>query len=119
MRSFTALSLAVIACVLSTGTEAATNPFPMPKCHGFILEEATIDTIQARLKYGHLTSHQLVECYVNRVNKINPFMKYVLFFLPNFPNFFFKHMHDALMYDIMWNETLFHVFLKVITYIFL
>jgi amidase len=78
MRSFTALSLAVVACVLSTGTEAATNPFPMPKCHGFTLEEATIDTIQARLKSGRLTSHQLVECYVDRVNKINPFMKYVL-----------------------------------------
>jgi amidase len=75
MRSLTALSLTVLACAFSSVANAAKNPFPMPKCHGFTLEEASIDAIQKRLESGHLTSHQLVECYVERVNTINPFMK--------------------------------------------
>ncbi|KAH8551396.1 amidase family protein [Umbelopsis sp. PMI_123] len=78
MRSFTALSLSLLTCTLSSVTNAATNPFPMPKCHGFTLEEATIDEIQERLESGHLTSYQLVECYVDRVDQINPYMKGVI-----------------------------------------
>jgi len=78
MRSLTALSLTVLACAFSSIANAAKNPFPMPKCHGFTLEEASIDAIQKRLESGHLTSHQLVECYVERVNTINPFMKGVI-----------------------------------------
>lgn len=43
-----------------------TNLFPMEKCGGFELEEATIDQMQAAMANGTLTSVQLVVCYMIR-----------------------------------------------------
>ncbi|OZJ04586.1 hypothetical protein BZG36_02768 [Bifiguratus adelaidae] len=44
----------------------------MAECQGVTLEEASIDTIQWYLSSGKLTSRQLVECYLQRVQQLNP-----------------------------------------------
>ena len=54
----------------------ASNLFPMPLCHGFHLEEATIDQIQAALSSHILTSEQLVTCYLDRVYQVAEYIKY-------------------------------------------
>lgn len=49
--------------------------FPMRHCHGFKLEEASIDEIQAQLSNGALTSVQLLECYMDRIHQTQPYLK--------------------------------------------
>jgi amidase len=51
--------------------------FPMRRCHGFKLEEATIDQIQGRLENGTFTSVELLECYLDRIHQTQPYLKYV------------------------------------------
>jgi len=51
--------------------------FPMRRCHGFKLEEATVDQIQERLENGAFTSVELLECYLDRVHQTQPYLKYV------------------------------------------
>lgn len=51
--------------------------FPMRHCHGFKLEEASIDEIQKQLSKGTFTSVQLLECYLDRVYQTQPYLKYV------------------------------------------
>ncbi|KAG0167706.1 hypothetical protein DFQ28_005788 [Apophysomyces sp. BC1034] len=68
-----ALALGVVNIVA-----AAENPFPMPKCNGFELEEASIDAIQEALSSGKLTSRDLVKCYLDRIDLINPYMHAVI-----------------------------------------
>ena len=53
----------------------ASHLFPMPLCHGFQLEEATIDQIQAALAHGRLTSEQLVTCYLTRNYQVAEYIK--------------------------------------------
>lgn len=53
--------------------------FPMRTCHGFKLEEATIDQIQAELTIGTFTAVQLLDCYMDRVYQTQPYLKYVMF----------------------------------------
>ena len=53
------------------------SQFPMRHCHGFKLEEASVDDIQARLSKGTLTSVQLLECYLERIAQTQPYLKYV------------------------------------------
>lgn len=50
--------------------------FPMRRCHGFKLEEATVDQIQERLENGTFTSVELLECYLDRVHQTQPYLKY-------------------------------------------
>lgn len=50
--------------------------FPMRRCHGFKLEEATIDDIQTQLSLGKLTSVDLVECYTGRIFQTDGYVKY-------------------------------------------
>jgi amidase len=52
--------------------------FAMRPCHGFKLEEATIDQIQAELEIGTFTGVQLLECYMDRVHQTQPYLKYVM-----------------------------------------
>ncbi|EEP77697.1 conserved hypothetical protein [Uncinocarpus reesii 1704] len=54
-----------------------TSLFPMPLCHGFRLEEATIDELQAQLTSGRLTSVDLVECYTERIFQTNGYVNAV------------------------------------------
>lgn len=49
--------------------------FPMRLCHGFKLEEASVDEIQAQLSNGSLTSVQLLECYMDRIHQTQPYLK--------------------------------------------
>lgn len=100
------LAALVFACLVQLSYAKVHHPFPMPLCHGFKLEEATVDQIQARLMSGKLTSVQLVQCYVEvrirrfvfysanmrmlvlkllnrllnqqRINQLNPYLKYVV-----------------------------------------
>lgn len=49
--------------------------FPMRHCHGFELEEASVDEIQAQLSNGAFTSVQLLECYMDRIHQTQPYLK--------------------------------------------
>ena len=51
--------------------------FPMPSCHGFTLEEATIDHLQHAMSNGKLTSVNILNCYLARVTQTNGYIKYV------------------------------------------
>ena len=53
-----------------------TNAFSMPLCNGFRLEEATIDDIQDALTNGHLTSVDLVLCYLQRIQQTQNYIRY-------------------------------------------
>ena len=59
---------------------AADNPglFPMPRCHGVTIEEATIDQLQQYLSNGTLTSQQLVVCYMQRMWQVEEYVNSVL-----------------------------------------
>ncbi|RUS19063.1 amidase signature domain-containing protein [Endogone sp. FLAS-F59071] len=72
------LAALVLACLIQLSYAKVHHPFPMPLCHGFKLEEATVDQIQARLISGKLTSVQLVQCYIERINELNPHLKVVI-----------------------------------------
>ncbi|CAG8003898.1 unnamed protein product [Penicillium nalgiovense] len=50
----------------------------MRPCHGFKLEEATIDQIQAELEVGTFTGVQLLECYMDRVHQTQPYLNAIL-----------------------------------------
>ncbi|KAI1504359.1 amidase [Biscogniauxia marginata] len=56
------------------------NLFPMAPCgdHDFVLEEATIDDMQAAMRNGALTSVQLVTCYLIRTFQTNEYINSVL-----------------------------------------
>lgn len=56
--------------------EDGSKLFPMPDCHGFKLEEATVDQIQAALSSGGLTSVQLVGCYLDRIYQVDGYLRY-------------------------------------------
>jgi len=49
--------------------------FPMPSCHGFTLEEATIDQMQQALNQSKLNSQQLVTCYLRRIYQTDEYIK--------------------------------------------
>ncbi|OQD60724.1 hypothetical protein PENPOL_c021G00277 [Penicillium polonicum] len=52
--------------------------FHMRTCHGFKLEEATIDQIQAELAIGTFTTVQLLDCYMDRVYQTQPYLNAIL-----------------------------------------
>ncbi|KAJ6037204.1 hypothetical protein N7540_001483 [Penicillium herquei] len=54
------------------------SQFPMRKCHGFTLEEASVDDIQLRLSNGTFTSVQLLECYLDRIAQTQPYLNAIL-----------------------------------------
>ncbi|KAJ5279710.1 hypothetical protein N7478_005082 [Penicillium angulare] len=54
------------------------SQFPMRNCHGFKLEEASVDDIQARLTNGTFTSVQLLECYLDRITQTQPYLNAIL-----------------------------------------
>lgn len=62
---------------LQTGANAISGQFPMPLCHGFKLEEATIDQMQKEMADGHLTSYQIVKCYLERIYQTDFYVRYV------------------------------------------
>ncbi|EXJ82032.1 hypothetical protein A1O1_08100 [Capronia coronata CBS 617.96] len=54
------------------------NPFPMAKCYGVPLEEATIDQMQAWMSSGNLTSRQLTLCYLGRILQLNDYVNAIM-----------------------------------------
>jgi amidase len=62
--------------VLQNGSLADSGRFPMPLCHGFRLEEATIDQLQRELSRGRLTSVQLALCYLQRVYQADGYIRW-------------------------------------------
>ncbi|KGO41805.1 Amidase [Penicillium expansum] len=52
--------------------------FPMRTCHGFQLEEATVDQIQTELANGTFTSVELLKCYMDRVYQTQPYLNAIL-----------------------------------------
>lgn len=54
-----------------------TCPFPMEKCHGITLEEATIDELQELMNNGNLSSVKLVTCYLQRIQQTDSFIRYL------------------------------------------
>jgi amidase len=61
--------------VLEAGAESDSGQFPMPLCHGFKLEEATIDQLQEAMKDGKLSSKKLVGCYLQRIYYTNFYIR--------------------------------------------
>ncbi|KAJ5653759.1 hypothetical protein N7490_000762 [Penicillium lividum] len=57
---------------------AGSTLFPMRHCHGFQLEEASVDDLQKRLTNGTFTSVQLLECYLNRIAQTQPYLNAIL-----------------------------------------
>lgn len=66
--------------------DAANTPglFPMPKCHGVVIEEATIDQLQFHLANGNLTSQKLALCYLQRIYQVDEYVNTVLEINPDF-----------------------------------
>ncbi|KAI9730402.1 MAG: hypothetical protein M1834_005912 [Cirrosporium novae-zelandiae] len=61
----------------------ASSLFPMSLCHGFKLEEATIDEIQDQLDAGNLTSVDLLHCYYDRIYQVDSYTNAILQFNPD------------------------------------
>jgi amidase len=61
--------------LLQNGSQADSGQFPMPLCHGFTLEEATIDQLQEELSSGRLTSMKLVLCYLRRIYQTDSYIR--------------------------------------------
>lgn len=61
--------------LLQNGPAADSGQFPMPLCHGFKLEEATIDKLQEELSSGRLTCVQIVLCYLRRVYQTDEYIR--------------------------------------------
>lgn len=78
-----------------------TELFPMPSCHGFTLEEATMDQMQAAMSSGQLTSKQLVMCYMKRIYQTDQYIKYVntLFALSSKSCVFLLDRAESLIWD--------------------
>lgn len=62
---------------LQNGASADSGQFPMPLCHDFTLEEATIDQLQQYLSNGNLTSVQLALCYLKRIYQTDEYIRSV------------------------------------------
>ncbi|CAG8158901.1 unnamed protein product [Penicillium olsonii] len=54
------------------------SQFPMRRCHGFKLEEATVDQIQERLANGTFSTVELLACYLDRVYQTQPYLNAIL-----------------------------------------
>jgi len=61
--------------VLQNGSLVDDGLFPMPSCHGFKLEEATIDQLQQQLSNGSLTSVTLTLCYLQRIYQTDGYIR--------------------------------------------
>jgi len=61
--------------LLQNGSNADSGQFPMPLCHGFKLEEATIDQLQQALSARKLTSVQIVLCYLQRIYQTDEYIR--------------------------------------------
>lgn len=70
--------------VLQDGALADSGQFPMPQCHGFTLEEATIDQLQEALSKGQLTSVDLALCYLQRIYQTDAYIRAIMELNPDY-----------------------------------
>jgi amidase len=61
--------------LLQNGSLADSGQFPMQLCHGFKLEEATIDQLQQEMSGGRLTSVQITFCYLQRIYQTDEYIR--------------------------------------------
>ncbi|KAK8072768.1 hypothetical protein PG996_006116 [Apiospora saccharicola] len=47
------------------------DPFPLPKCKGVEIADLPVGSLQELLRKGNLTSHDLVQCYLARIEQTN------------------------------------------------
>ncbi|KIY46656.1 amidase signature enzyme [Fistulina hepatica ATCC 64428] len=66
------------SCAFASLTTPAETLFPMPKCQGLDLEEATVSQLQDWMSRGLLNSKQLVACYVRRIDQVDSMIKSVI-----------------------------------------
>ncbi|KAJ7879665.1 amidase signature domain-containing protein [Mycena leptocephala] len=67
------------ALILLSGALAeSTNPFPVKKCNGLVIEDVDIDTVQSYFHRNLLTAQQLTQCYIDRINLLNPYFHTVI-----------------------------------------
>ncbi|KAL4955795.1 amidase signature domain-containing protein [Aspergillus filifer] len=59
---------------LASSKHVVHDPFPMPPCKGIIIEDASIVTLQQWMIDGNLTSQDLVECYLDRIEQTDKYL---------------------------------------------
>lgn len=83
------------------------NLFPMPKCNGVRLEEATIDQLQEAMNTGLLTTSQIVLCYMQRIYQTDMYLEYdfsFFFFLAAY--YFHRKSRSRLTTEVpSWSST--------------
>lgn len=52
--------------------------FPIPKCVGITLEEATIDQLQGHMTDGRLTAVELLKCYRKRIAQVDEYINSII-----------------------------------------
>ncbi|KAJ7634316.1 amidase signature domain-containing protein [Mycena rosella] len=60
------------------GESEWTNPFPVKKCNGVVIEDVDIDTVQNYFEQKVLSAEQLTQCYIDRINLMNPYLHTVI-----------------------------------------
>ncbi|KEY64414.1 hypothetical protein S7711_08472 [Stachybotrys chartarum IBT 7711] len=66
--------VAAVAGALPAVTANCHGPFPMPLCKDIKIEDTSIDTLQQWMTSGELTSQDLVECYLARIEQTNDYL---------------------------------------------
>ncbi|KAJ8065173.1 hypothetical protein OCU04_005885 [Sclerotinia nivalis] len=59
-------------------TSAPETCLRMPRCHGIDIEECSISQLQDHLSKATFTSKELVQCYLRRIELINPRIKAII-----------------------------------------
>lgn len=54
------------------------NPFPVKPCNGIDIQEITVAQLQGHFANSSLTSVQLAQCYVDRIQETNPYVCHVI-----------------------------------------
>ncbi|EPQ26694.1 uncharacterized protein PFL1_05673 [Pseudozyma flocculosa PF-1] len=52
--------------------------FPVEDCHGVNFEEVDIDQIQSWMSSGKLTSQQVAQCYLQRINQVDGYVNAIM-----------------------------------------
>ncbi|KAL4899237.1 amidase signature domain-containing protein [Aspergillus multicolor] len=69
-----ATAVGVASALPSGAAIVPVDPFPMPPCNGIVIEDAPIRTIQQYMVDGKLTSQDLVNCYLDRIDQTNQYL---------------------------------------------
>ncbi|KAJ7605169.1 amidase family protein [Roridomyces roridus] len=70
--------LAVALLLVPLTGAAWTDPFPVKPCNGVDIQDVDMDTVQGYFEKGLLTAKQLTQCYIDRINLVNPHFRTVI-----------------------------------------